>query len=82
MLRTILRGAILGAIVTVTGFLLFFLGTWAIESLRGYHFPPPWARGLKSWIYLGLTLVGAGALIGGLSGTVWHLLRNRRPGTI
>jgi hypothetical protein len=76
------KAAVLGGMVTAAGFVLVFLGTWAVESLLGYHFPPPWDRGLNSWMYLGMTLAGAGTVLGGLSGAAWHSFRIRRTGTI
>jgi hypothetical protein len=78
----IVKAAILGGMVSAAGFLLFFLGTWAVELLRGYHFPPPWDRGLNSWMYLGIIIACVGTVIGGLSGVAWNLLRNRGTGTI
>lgn len=74
-LKMIVKTTILGGIISAAGFVLFFLGTWGVEALRGYDFPPPWNRGLASWVYLALLTAGAGVVVGGLAGAAWHRFR-------
>lgn len=80
VLRMIVKTAMLGGMVAAAGCLLFFLGTWAAESLRGYHFPPPWDRGLNAWVYFAMIIIGGVTVMGGFSGAAWHFIRVRRPG--
>ncbi len=80
VLRMMVKTAILGGMVAAAGCLLFFLGTWALESLRGYQFPPPWDRGLNAWVYFGMIIIGGVTVIGGFSGWAWYFIQGRRPG--